>query len=374
MPSDKAAYLAAHYLTVETKSSSSSTKKRKRKQAAASGLLITDDDETGWDASAHKKDDAEEDDTPVTIAGTTAEFRRAKKSGWKTVGDAPALSSAKHDTATTTTTSSTAPAAKTKDAADAAAEADAIIASAAAEKAAAAAAEEAEDLQVPVMSNGTLAGLQSAAALTAQLRKRQELEAAELAELKAAAAESQKRKTKNKNNKDEGEGEPEVILRDATGRRVDAAFRRAEARRQAAEAERAAKAKQDLLRGEVQAAEARARRERLEDAALLPLARGRDDPELNEELKRAERWNDPMAEFMASSAPGGGSGGARTGGARKKGRPVYKGAAPPNRYGIRPGYRWDGVDRGNGFEAERFKALNRREMQKGLEYSWQMDE
>ncbi|KAL2177252.1 Pre-mRNA-splicing factor of RES complex-domain-containing protein [Thermothelomyces heterothallicus CBS 202.75] len=368
MPSDKAAYLAAHYLTVESKSSSSSTKKRKRKQPAASGLLITDDDETGWDASTHKKGDAEEDDTPITIAGTTAEFRRAKKSGWKTVGDAPALSSSKNGT---TTSSSTAAAAKPTDAADAAAEADAIIASAAAEKAAAAAAEEAEDLQVPVMSNGTLAGLQSASALTAQLRKRQELEAAELAELKAAA-ESQK---KNKNKDD---AEPEVILRDATGRRVDASFRRAEARRQAAEAERAAKAKQDLLRGEVQAAEARARRERLEDAALLPLARRRDDAELNEELKRAERWNDPMAEFMASSAGGGGGGGgesgvARTGG-RKRGRPVYKGPAPPNRYGIRPGYRWDGVDRSNGFEAERFKALNRREMQKGLEYTWQMDE
>ncbi|AEO55377.1 hypothetical protein MYCTH_2299137 [Thermothelomyces thermophilus ATCC 42464] len=372
MPSDKAAYLAAHYLTVESKSSSSSTKKRKRKQPAASGLLITDDDETGWDASTHKKDDAEEDDTPITIAGTMAEFRRAKKSGWKTVGDAPALSSSKNGTTTSSSSSSTAAAAKPTDAADAAAEADAIIASAAAEKAAAAAAEEAEDLQVPVMSNGTLAGLQSASALTAQLRKRQELEAAELAELRAAA-ESQK---KNNNNKNKDDAEPEVILRDATGRRVDASLRRAEARRQAAEAERAAKAKQDLLRGEVQAAEARARRERLEDAALLPLARGRDDAELNEELKRAERWNDPMAEFMASSAAGGGggeSGGARTGGT-KRGRPVYKGPAPPNRYGIRPGYRWDGVDRSNGFEAERFKALNRREMQKGLEYTWQMDE
>ncbi|KAK4043351.1 putative pre-mRNA splicing protein [Parachaetomium inaequale] len=346
MPSDKAAYLAAHYLTADSKPSSSSTKKRKRKQPpSSSGLLITDDDETGWGASSAPKNDAENDDAPLTIAGTTTDFRRTKKSGWKPLGGG-APPSTKDDAASS-----------------AAAAADAIIASAAAESAAAAAAEAAEDLQpddTPQMSNGTLAGLQSAASLTAQLRRRQQLEAAELAELQAARA--------NPTSNPEG-GEEEIILRDATGRRVDASLRRAEARRQAAEAERAAKAKVDLLRGEVQTAQAQARRSQLEDAALMPLARNKDDVEMNEELKQAERWNDPMAEFLASSAPRG-KGGKKTAGRR----PVYKGGAPPNRYGIRPGYRWDGVDRGNGFEAERFKALNRRERDKGLEYAWQMDE
>ena len=77
----------------------------------------------------------------------------------------------------------------------------------------------------------------------------------------------------------------------------------------------------------------------------------------------------------AAAGGGGGAGSAAAGGKRKtKGRPVYQGAAPPNRYGIRPGYRWNGVDRSNGFEMERFKAINRVERNKTLDYNWQMDE
>ncbi|KAK4134403.1 hypothetical protein BT67DRAFT_456310 [Trichocladium antarcticum] len=195
MPTDKAAYLAAHYLSASTRPPSSS-KKRKRKPAtaAAPGLLITDDDETGWGSPSTRKDDADDDDTPMTIAGTSTDFRRAKKSAWK-----PLRSGGSHPAAN-------------PNASAGAAEADAIIASAAAETAAAAAAEAADDLLLPAPP---------------------------------------------------------------------------------------------------------------QTPALMP---------------------------------------------------VYKGPAAPNRYGIRPGYRWDGVDRGTGFEGERFKAINRRERNKGLDYAWQMDE
>ena len=123
----------------------------------------------------------------------------------------------------------------------------------------------------------------------------------------------------------------------------------------------------------------------LEDARTMSLARTADDEEMNRAMREERRWNDPMARFLGDADGGGGGGGAvasgpgRGGAAAKAGgvssrRPVYKGPSPPNRYGIKPGYRWDGVDRSNGFEAERFKAINRRERNKGLEYSWQMDE
>ncbi|EGX95776.1 cell cycle control protein (Cwf26) [Cordyceps militaris CM01] len=329
MPSDLSNYLASKYLVADAK-----PKKKKRKQAAAGGLLITDDDDGTWGQKTHGDDDA--DDGPVTVTGASAEFRRAKKNNWKPLGGGDA----------------------TKDTDDTAA-ADAILASAAAESAAA----RAEDEEMPLvaddddhhstvkMSDGTHAGLQSAATVSAQLRRRQREERAEFERHRATAQEE------------------ETVYRDATGRRIDISMRRAEARRMAAEAEDKERLAKEALKGEVQQEEARQRRELLEDAKLMPLARGADDEAMNQELKAQERWNDPMMQFMS----GGGRDDAGKKGKSKR-RPVYAGAAPPNRYGIKPGYRWDGVDRGTGFEAERFKALNRMKRNEGLDYAWQMDE
>ncbi|KAI0147905.1 Pre-mRNA-splicing factor of RES complex-domain-containing protein [Hypoxylon sp. NC0597] len=349
MPSDLSNYLATRYLVADPKPS----KKRKRKQKDDTGLIIADDNESGW-ARTNRGDEDNDDEASAVVAGTSAEFRKAKKSAWKVVGGSSS-------TATNTNTNIGNAAGQTQPQDDAAREADAILASAAAENAAATAEAEADEAPAVLMSDGTHAGLQSAATVSAQLEARRRAERAEY-----------ERSYKHQK-------EAETIYRDATGRRVDVSLKRAELRREAQEAAAKEAAKKEALKGEVQMEAARRRREELEDAKVMTVARHADDADMNREMKEQVRWGDTMAQFIEPRGGGGGGGGAGgtdEGGKMKKlkGKPIYQGAWAPNRYGIRPGYRWDGVDRGNGFEAERFKAINRRERNKGLEYSWQMDE
>ncbi|RDA92154.1 hypothetical protein CP533_5632, partial [Ophiocordyceps camponoti-saundersi (nom. inval.)] len=324
MSSNLANYLATRYLVADPKSSS---KKRKRKRNDPSGLLITDDDDSAW-ARPQQGDDEQDEDGPTTVAGTTAEFRKAKKSGWKRVGGSEA---AKADEAA----------------------ANAVIAAAVAETQAATAAEDEAPVieDAVMMSDGTHAGLQTAAAVKTQLERRRRQEQQEFEAYRQTAQEQG------------------TVYRDATGRRIDISMKRAEARKAALEAEQKEFQAKEALKGEAQLVEARKRKDQLSDARNMPFARKADDEEMNKELKDQERWNDPAAQFLGDKSEAVGAGKKTS-----KRHPTYAGAAPPNRYGIKPGYRWDGVDRSNGFEALRFKAINKRERNKALAYSWQMDE
>ena len=262
----------------------------------------------------------------MIVNNKSAEFRRAKSNNWQVVG-APAPSSAEQ------------------------AAADAIIASAAAESSARANADEDAPVvegDIITMESGAHAGLQSAAQVTAQLQRKQEAE---------------RRQFLEDGDEHMGRG-TETIYRDASGRIINVAMKRSEARQKAeAEAAKAA-AELEAQKGDVQLKQREKRQKELADAKHMTVARYDDDEEMNNELKERERWNDPAAQFLTKKKEG----------KSVSGKPLYKGAAMPNRYGIRPGHRWDGVDRGNGFEKEYFAAQNKRRNLKELDYAWQMDE
>lgn len=330
MPADVANYLASRYLVADPKTSS---KKRKRKSAPQiTGLIITEDDDWDWNKS-NLPTDGNIEDLPQTVPGGTTEFRKSRKNNWKRLETNDAV-----------------------DADDNAATANKILASAVAEKKSMLAGNDelpviASTQGIVKMSDGTHAGLQTAAAVSTQLERRHREERENF----------ERHRMSNR--------EEETVYRDATGRRVDVSMRRAEARKVAAEAEDKERTAKQAMRGKVQLEEARQRTEQLQDAKFLPFARTADDENLNKELKEQERWNDPLLQFDASRTDNV----AKAKKCRGK-KPLYPGPAPPNRYGIQPGHRWDGVDRSIGFETERFRAMNRRDRLQGLNYSWQIDE
>ena len=260
-----------------------------------------------------------------TVGGNTAEFRKTKSNNWRTIGAPPPSSTDQ-------------------------AAADAIIASAAAESDARIAADEdapAIDDSMK-MESGAHAGLQTADQVTAQLKRAQAEERARFLQ-----------------DGDEHSGRgTETIYRDASGRIINVAMKRAEARKKAEEDAAKAAAELEAQKGDVQRAAREERKEAMAEAKFMPVTRYADDVEMNEELKERERWNDPAARFISK----------RREGKSVSGKPLYRGPAMPNRYGIRPGHRWDGVNRGNGFESTYFAALNRRKNLKELDYAWQMDE
>jgi pre-mRNA-splicing factor CWC26 len=75
-------------------------------------------------------------------------------------------------------------------------------------------------------------------------------------------------------------------------------------------------------------------------------ARHADDDRLEDLRKHEIRKGDPMAAYARKKTKT-----KKSGKSQEPERPIYKGPPPkPNRFGIQPGYRWDGVDRGNNWE------------------------
>jgi len=150
-----------------------------------------------------------------------------------------------------------------------------------------------------------------------------------------------------------------TTFRDTAGRRIDAESefaRRAGALERCAEAE--ARERRDRAAGEAQRAQASARAAELAYAATAPLARPRSDAILDNALRSKLRNGDPLAGLVLKQ-PSSSEKNVGPDSKRSSPRPTYSGPPPaPNRFGIRPGFRWDGVDRGGGWEARVFAARN----------------
>jgi pre-mRNA-splicing factor CWC26 len=73
------------------------------------------------------------------------------------------------------------------------------------------------------------------------------------------------------------------------------------------------------------------------------------DERMNQELKDIQRASDPALGYLTKKPANKGPQ-----------KPTYKGSFPPNRFKIRPGYRWDGVERSNGFESKYYQKKHQR--------------
>ncbi|CAK6953859.1 BUD13 homolog [Scomber scombrus] len=201
--------------------------------------------------------------------------------------------------------------------------------------------------QGPRMLSGGKAGLVSVDVL----RKEQE--------------ENRRRERHNQPLEDESRN-AQTVFRDKSGKRRDLDTEREEQKKKAGEKaakdEKYAKWGRGLAQGQMQ-------QQKLEDAvheAQKPLARHHDDEDLDRMLREQEREGDPMAAMLRRK---------KDRNPKTQDKPRYKGPAPPpNRFNLQPGYRWDGVDRSNGFEKKRYMRMADKKAVQEAAYKWSVED
>ncbi|GAA5981660.1 hypothetical protein JCM10908_004555 [Rhodotorula pacifica] len=208
-------------------------------------------------------------------------------------------------------------------------------------------------------------GLQSAA----DLRAEQERKAAEQEKKrrKAQKEEERRRAEARARGEDEDEADPHAtVYRDATGKRIDVKLLKAEQAKEKRQQLEKEMAKMEWGKGLVQRDEKERKAAEAERLKNMNFARYADDQDMNNEMKDIERWNDPAAAFLTKKKEKSSKG---------PKYPTYQGPPPPpNRFGIRPGYRWDGVDRGNGFEKRLMERQNSRSMHGAAAHAWSVED
>lgn len=360
------AYLAQHYLSgpkadailarhqqAQSSSSIDGEKKKKRRKkvhtttnddnGSSSALRMRDDDED-WKRS-HAADEDDEDDYRGAQVVKEAKRQQFKKGGWANVGSSEDPRVANEDQE-----------------------------------------EEGDGPQFvgddgsildPIQAADSIRAQQAASAGPSQprsgLRTKEQVREERLAKERQAklAAEEARKSRGGQMTAEEEEAfrlAHTVVERDSSGRKIDVAARKAE--EEAREVEREAKRKKKELekdrvnKGERQYRENLKRQEEAGKVEKEGVARYANDERMNQQLKEVERADDPALAFLTKKRPKGPQ------------LPKYKGPTPPtvNRFGIQPGYRWDGVDRGNGFEKKLQEARERRERRAEQERDYDPDD
>ncbi|XP_053547353.1 BUD13 homolog [Bombina bombina] len=157
----------------------------------------------------------------------------------------------------------------------------------------------------------------------------------------------------------------QTVFRDKSGKRRDLKLEREEQRQKQAAQEQKDEQYAQWGRGLAQKEQQRQNLEHAAKEIQKPLARYIDDADLDKMLREQEREGDPMAKFLQKKKAS----------ETKKERPRYKGTnPPPNRFNIWPGYRWDGVDRSNGFEKQMFARQSDKKAMQEAAYKWSVED
>ncbi|ALC47076.1 CG13625 [Drosophila busckii] len=111
-----------------------------------------------------------------------------------------------------------------------------------------------------------------------------------------------------------------------------------------------------------------ARQDEMAHEAAKPVARYANDEDLDRHLREQEHADDPMLNYIRQKRKN------RELQSDKPVMPLYEGSYPENRFGIRPGYRWDGVDRSNGYEQRWFDKQNERRAIQDEAYKYSVED